>query len=375
MQERSLGFVPINKPIIEEEEKRAVAEVLESGLLTDSSYEGGKKVKEFEAKLERLLGVKHAVAVNSGTSALFASLSALGVGEGDEVVIPSFTFVSTANVIVALHAKPVFVDIRNDYNIDSAKIEKAIGKRTKAIMPVHLYGYPATLDEIKEIAQRRSVAVVEDAAESIGASYKGKQTGSTSEFGCFSLYATKVITSGEGGAIATNDDELAYKVRLIRNHGMVHGYDSRMLGYNFRMTEVLAAVAVVQMDKLDRFIKARKRNASLLNERFRSLRGIKFTQDSPDRTHCFYLYTLHVGRERDRIVTNLNAKGIGAAVYWRTPVHKTPLFDELGYAKTDLPQTDDAAGHVISLPVHPAVREADLERIASEFVGEVSRLS
>lgn len=374
MQERSIGFIPINKPIIGQEEKRAVAEVLESGFLTDSSFEGGKKVVEFERKLKGLLEVKHVVAVNSGTAALLASLSALGIGEGDEVILPSFTFVASANVVVALHAKPVFVDIRDDYNIDPIKVEKAITKRTKAIMPVHLYGYPADMDKIHEIALRRSVPIVEDAAESIGASYKGKQTGSTSEFGCFSLYATKVITSGEGGAIATNDDELAYKVKLIRNHGMVHGYDSRMLGYNFRMTEVLAAVAAVQMDKLDGFIRARRRNVSLLNERFRGLRGVRFTQDSPERTHCFYLYTLRIDKGRDRVLTNINAKGIGAAVYFKTPVHKTPLYDELGYSGTELPQTDDAAGHVISLPVHPAVREADLERIASEFAGEVSRL-
>ncbi|TMP99915.1 MAG: DegT/DnrJ/EryC1/StrS family aminotransferase, partial [Thaumarchaeota archaeon] len=219
MQEKSIGFIPINKPIVGDEEKRAVEQVLESGYLTDASYSGGKWVREFEEKLKRLLQVRHVLAVNSGTSALFTSLSALGVKEGDEVILPSFTFVSTANVIIALHAKPVFVDIKEDYNVDPAKIKKAVSRKTKAIIPVHLYGYPADLDEIQEIARSHSAAVVEDAAESIGAAYRGRQTGSTSEFGCFSLYATKVITSGEGGAIATNDDELAERVRLIRNHG------------------------------------------------------------------------------------------------------------------------------------------------------------
>src|SRR2546427_6969907 len=177
MQEKSIGFIPINKPIVGEEEKRAVEQVLESGYLTDASYSGGKWVREFEEKLKRLLQVRHVLAVNSGTSALFTSLSALGVKEGDEVILPSFTFVSTANVIVALHAKPVFVDIKEDYNIDPAKIKKAVSRKTKAIIPVHLYGYPADLDEIHEIAKSHSVAVVEDAAESIGAAYRGGRQG------------------------------------------------------------------------------------------------------------------------------------------------------------------------------------------------------
>ncbi len=375
MQEKSIGFIPINKPIVGEEEKRAVEQVLESGFLTDASYSGGRWVREFEGKLKRLLRVRHVLAVNSGTSALFTSLSALGVKEGDEVILPSFTFVSTANVIIALHAKPIFVDIREDYNVDPAKIKGAISRKTKAIIPVHLYGYPADLDEIQEVARSHSVAVVEDAAESIGSAYKGRQTGSTSEFGCFSLYATKVITSGEGGAIATNDDNLAEKVRLIRNHGMVHGYDSKLLGYNHRMPELLAAIASVQMDKLERFMRARNKNARYLTERVGGIRGVRFTQNSPDRTHCFYLYTLRLEKGREQVVTSLNERGIGAAVYFKTPVHRTPLYEELGYSKIDLPRSDDASQHVISLPVHPALTEPDLERVATEFAGEISRLS
>ncbi len=375
MQEKSVGFIPINRPILGDEERKAVESVLESGFLTDSSYAGGKWVREFEGKLQRLLGVKHVVAVNSGTSALMTSLSALGVKEGDEVILPSFTFVSTANVIVALRAKPVFVDIKRDYNIDPEGIKQAISRKTKAIIPVHLYGYPADLDDIQETARSRSVPVVEDAAESIGAAYRGRLTGSTSEFGCFSLYATKVITSGEGGAIATNDDELAEKVRLIRNHGMVHGYDSKILGYNHRMPELLAAIASVQMDKLERFMKARNRNARYLTERVAKLRGVRFTQNSTDRTHCFYLYTLHLQRGRDRVVSSLNDKGVGAAVYFKTPVHRTPLYQELGYSGVELPGSDDASKHVISLPVHPGLTETDIERVATKFEGEVSRLS
>jgi len=374
MEEKSVGFIPINRPIMGEEEKRAVEEVLESGLLTDSSYEGGKKVTEFEDKLRALLGAKHTVAVNSGTAALMASLSALGVGPGDEVILPSFTFLSTANVVLALHAKPVFVDIKEDYNIDPERVKEAMTKRTKAIIPVHLYGYPADLDEIQETARSHSVPVVEDAAESIGATYRGKQTGSTSDFGCFSMYATKVVTSGEGGAIATDDDELAHKARLIRNHGALHGYDTRMLGYNFRMPEILAALASVQMNKLQRFIEARRRNAAYLNERIAKLNRVSFTQDSPDRAHSFYLYTVRVDEGRDRILRALNGKGIGAAVYFKMPIHMTPLYDKLGYSKARLPRCEEASRKVLSLPVHPALTESELERVASEFAREASTI-
>jgi len=196
---------------------------------------------------------------------------AYNVKEGDEVIIPAFTFEATANVVVACSAKPVFADIQSDYTIDPRDVERKITSRTKAIIPVHLYGYPVDMDEIREIAQRHSVRVIEDAAESLGAEYRGRQTGDTNDAGCFSLYATKVITSGEGGAISTNDDGLAEKLRMMRNHGMKEGYDTRILGYNFRMSEVAAAIASVQMDRLSEFIDARRRNAA----------SSRLTADSP----------------------------------------------------------------------------------------------
>jgi dTDP-4-amino-4,6-dideoxygalactose transaminase len=370
-----MSFIPINKPIIGEEEKKAVLEVLESGFLTDASYDGGKKVREFEAKLRSLLRVKHVLAVNSGTSALLTSLLALGITRGDEVIIPSFTFVATANVVLACGAKPVFVDTKADYNIDPAQMRKAITKRTKAVIPVHLYGYPADMDEIREIADKHSVAVIEDAAESLGAEYKGAQTGALSDLGCFSLYATKVVTSGEGGAISTNDDRLADKVKQVRNHGMVHGYDSRSLGYNFRMPEIQAAIASVQMDRLSGFLSARRRNAEYLTDRISSLEGVKLTQASSDRTHVWYLYTLYLKKKRNEILERLNSVGIGAAVYFRTPVHKTPLYKGLGYSKKSLPATESASAHVISLPVHPAVSTADLHRVGDEFLKAVRALA
>ncbi len=363
-----MSFIPINKPLIGPDEARAVQEVLATGKLVDASMEGGPRVREFEGKVRRLLNCRHVVAVNCGTAALHTSLMALGVGAGDEVVVPSFTFVATANVVLARGAKPVFVDIRDDYNMDPAALKKAIGRKTKAVIPVHLYGYPADMDEIRELASARGVAVIEDAAESLGATYKGTQTGKLSDAGCFSMYATKVVTSGEGGAISTDDDSFAEKLRLVRNHGMVHGYDTRVLGFNYRLPEISAAVASVQMDRLEGFLRTRARNARYLTERVGGAPGVEFTQDGVDRTHVYYLYTLYLRKGRDGVLKALNSSGIGAAVYFKMPVHRTPLYARLGFGRKALKKTEAATKHVISLPVHPAVSESDAERVADKFL-------
>jgi dTDP-4-amino-4,6-dideoxygalactose transaminase len=350
-----------------EEERAAVDDVLTSGRMVDASYEGGKHVRAFEGKVASLVGTKHVVAVNSGTAALHTTLAALGVKPGDEVVVPTMTFVATANIVLALGAKPVFVDVKDDYNMDPVGFKRAITKKTRAVIPVHVYGYPADMDQINEIAGPRSIAVVEDAAESLGATYRGTQTGKLSTAGCFSMYATKVVTSGEGGAVSTDDDDLADKLRLVRNHGQVHGYDSKMLGYNYRLPELSAAIASVQMDKLGGFLRKRADNAAFLNDSLRDVQGARFTQSSPDRTHVFYLYTLYLRKNRDRIMKALNDSGVGAAVYWKIPVHRTPLYVKLGYGRKKLKVAEAAAGHVLSLPVHPALSAADLEKVSDEF--------
>ena len=369
-----MSFIPINKPIIGEEEKRAVEDVLSTGKLTDASYEGGKYVKGFESKMKRLLGCRHVISTNSGTAALHCALRALDVGPGDEVVVPSFTFAATANVVLACGAKPVFVDTKDDYNMDAAAFRKAVTRKTKAVMPVHLYGYPADMDEIRETASSRGVRVVEDAAESLGATYKGKQTGTISDAGCFSLYATKVATSGEGGAVSTDDDDLAHSVRLIRNHGMVHGYDTRVLGFNYRLPELAAALASVQMDRLESFLRARERNVKELQERFSGIDGAEFSQASKDRRHVFYLYTLRLRRNRDKVLKALNERGVGASVYFKTPVHKTPLYVKLGYSRKKLARTERDSGRVISLPVHPGLTPSDLDRVAEGFSAAARKL-
>ncbi len=362
-----MKFIPINKPVLGREEREAVDGVLRSGILTDASIGGGKWVRSFESKLRSLLGVKDVVAVNSGTAALHSSLVASGVGEGDEVIIPSFTFVATANVVVACGARPVFVDTKPDYNIDPEEVKKRITKRTKAIIPVDIYGYPADLDELKEISERHHVPLIEDAAESLGATYKGQLTGSGVRAGCFSLYATKVITSGEGGAVSTDDDEFAEKLRMIRNHGMVKGNDTRVFGLNLRLPEVSAAIASVQMDKLGSFLDIRRRNVRSLVDQIDGAKGVTMTQNAPDRTHTWYLFTVNVGRKRDEMVAKLREASIGAAVYWSTPVHKTPYYEERGYSKRRLPNTEKSAKVVLSLPVHPEVTSKEIAYIAENL--------
>jgi len=362
-----MKFIPINKPMMDSRETKAVMEVLESGMLTDSSFEGGKRVKEFERKLASQLGAKHVVAVNSGTAALQTSLMAYNIKAGDEVILPAFTFEATANVVIACSAKPVFADVQSDYTIDPADIRRKITRRTKAIIPVHLYGYPVDLDEIREIARANGVRVIEDAAESLGAEYRGRQTGYTDDAGCFSLYATKVITSGEGGAISTNDDEMADKLRMMRNHGMKDGYDTRILGYNYRLAEIPAAIACVQMDKLPEFIEARRRNAAALTDAIAGLKGVSMRQSKADRKNIFYLYTVHVESARDRVQERLRAKGVGAVVYWKTPVNRMPLYEGMGFAGLELPGVYDAVDHVLSLPVHPGVSAEEVGYIGAEL--------
>jgi perosamine synthetase len=368
---REMKPIPINIPLIGKEEKEAVMAVLDSGILTNASYEGGKYVREFEAKVRAKVGTKHAIAVNSGTAALHTSLAAYGVGPGDEVIVPAFTFEATANVVLACGAEPVFADIKEDYNIDPDDVRRKVGKKTKAIIPVDVYGYPADLDEIREIADKASIKMIEDAAESLGAEYHGRPAGKTDHSGCFSLYATKVITSGEGGAITTDDDEFADLARMVRNHGMRDGYDTRVLGFNYRLPEVLAAIASVQMDRLDGYVEKRRKNASALTEQIAGLEGVGLRQRATDRTHVWYLYTVFLEEKRDGVREKLRARGVGAAAYWESPVSQMPLYKKLGFGEVKVPMAERAAGHVLSLPVHPGLGAEEIDYVATEFVKAV----
>ncbi|NDB91119.1 MAG: DegT/DnrJ/EryC1/StrS family aminotransferase [Nitrososphaeria archaeon] len=351
--------VPVNVPLVGKEEIAEVAAILKAGALTTAAKDGGKNVQEFEKLVCSLVKSKYAIAVNSGTAALQAALYALDIKAGDEVLIPSFTFVATANSVVSVGAKPVFVDIKkNNYTMDPEDLARKITKKTKAIMPVHLYGNVAYIDEISEIANKKNIPVIEDAAQSMGSTYKGKQTGNFSQMGCFSLYAAKVMTSGEGGVITTSDEKLYEKLLMIRNHGMVHGYDTRILGLNLRLPEINAAIAKVQMKKLSGFLQKRAQNAKILTG---LLQGADVTLPIP-RKHekvNWYLYTI-ASKNRDKISKKLNENDIGATVYYGTPVHQTPFYSQ----KIKLPNTEWAAKSVLSLPVQPKVTRKNLETTA-----------
>jgi len=347
-----------------EEEIVEVMNVFNSGKLTDSSLDGSIMVKNFEKTFANFIGTKYAVAVNSCTSALLASLVALNIGYNDEVLVPSFTFVATANAVLAVGAKPVFVDIDlNDYTIDVTELEKKIGKKCKAVIPVHLYGHPANMGSIIKLAREHDLFVIEDAAQSLGASYKGQKTGAIGNLGCFSFYSTKVITCGEGGAITTNDEDLYNKLKMIRNHGLVSDHNPKILGFNFRMTEIGAALIKTQMKRVEMFLNIRRKNADKLSESLSGLDGIKLPREKVDCVNNWYLYTIFIEKNRDKVLENLNKRGLGATVYYKIPLHKTYLYTRLGYGDISLPNTILASDHVISLPVHPGLTDNDLSVI------------
>lgn len=365
-----LSMIPINKPWIGEEEKSEVLKVLDENVLTSAAKDGGKRVQDLERLLKDYLNVKNVVSVNSGTAALYSALLAMGIGQGDEVLLPSFTFVATANSVVAAGAKPVFVDInREDYTIDITDLKTKITKKSKAIIPVHLYGHPADMDEISEVAYAHSIDIIEDACQSLGSLYKNAQTGTLGKLGCFSFYASKVLTAGEGGAVATNDDNLANNLKMIRNHGMVEGYDTRVLGFNLRLPELSAAVAIAQMDKLQKMLNLRRRNANLLTGLLVPLtkeRRIIIPQETAKKRFNWYLFTVAFQKDylRDNVQRELTGAKISATVYYNPPVHKTPYYQRIASTKS-LPNTDWASEHVLSLPVHSFVGAEELEYIRS----------
>lgn len=350
-------MIPISKPLIGEEEKKAVLEVLESGQLAQ-----GPKVREFEEAFAAFCGVKHAIATSSGTTALVTALLAHGIGNGDEVITSPFTFVASANSVLSVGARPVFVDVdERSCNIDPGLIEDRVTARTKALLPVHLYGYPCDMDVISDIAGRHGLPVIEDACQAHGAAIGAKKVGSYGT-GCFSFYPSKNMTTGEGGMITTNDDQIAEQARLIRNHGQSQLYLHQTMGYNFRMTELQAALGLVQLQKLPAWTRTRIENACYLSER---LSNVLTPQVREGYLHVYHQYTVRVSQDRDGALERLNQAGIGARVYYPLPVHQQPLYRQLGF-RDSLPVAEKASREVLSLPVHPALTPQELDKIVTE---------
>jgi dTDP-4-amino-4,6-dideoxygalactose transaminase len=359
-------MIPIARPDLGAEEIAAVTEVIESGMVAQ-----GKRVKELEDAWAEFVGVRHAIATANGTLALMAIFSGIGLEPGDEVITVSHTFAATANAILSTGATPVFVDIEPDtYLIDAKKIERAIGPRTRAICPVHLFGLVADMEMIGAIADRHGLLVVEDACQAHGATFRGRMAGSFG-IGAFSLYATKNMTTAEGGFITTNDDRLADWFRLYRNQGMRARYQFEMLGYNYRMTDLAAAIGLAQFAKLTRNTARRQAIAARYDEAFGELPiGLPITPDG--RTHVFHQYTLDVGGARDAILADLREAGVGADIYYPIPVHRQSYIMERGL-HAELPITDAAASRTLALPMYPGLTDAEQDEVIEAVRGAVDR--
>jgi len=353
--------ISIAKPNFGKEEEDAVKEVLESGILVS-----GPKTRLFEKEFAEYIGVEHAVAMTNGTVALDVALKALKIGPGDEVITSAFSFIASGNCILFQNAKPVFADIDpKTFNIDPLDVAEKITAKTKALIPVHLFGQPANMDALMEIAQDNGIALVEDAAQAHGAEYKGQKTGSIGDVGCFSFYATKNMTVGEGGMITTNDPKLADKARLLINHGQSRKYHHETLGYNYRMTELCAAIGSVQLRKLDGFNMKRIENSRLLSNGIRGFTGLTVPYVDNNVKHVFHQYVVRVEedypRGRDELADRLTEHGVGVAVHYPVPIYRQPLYQKLGYSGAVCPNTEEACSRVLSLPVHSQVDREDIE--------------
>jgi dTDP-4-amino-4,6-dideoxygalactose transaminase len=359
-------MISINAPQIGEEEIEAVVKVLKSGVLT-SGLGAGPKVTEFEKAFAKFVTAKHGIAMNSGTAALHSALAAAGVKAGDEVILPSFTYVATAEVVVFNRAKPVFVDINPDtYTVSPKAVEKAVTKKTKAIMPVDLYGMTADVQLIREIANKHGLKIIEDAAQAHGATYKGKPVGTFADAACWSFYGSKNMTTGEGGMITTNSDEIAEISRYIRSHGEKKKYQSLMLGHNYHMPEVAAAIGVEQLKKLPNFVARRRQNAKRLTENLEKAKSLQLPSE-PEGFKCsWYLYTVRLKKakkkKRDDVVEKLKQKGIDAFICYVNPIHLMPYYRKFGRYR--LPETEKASEQVFSLPVHPGVTAKQIDYIS-----------
>lgn len=350
-------MIPVAKPLIGPEEIDAVVAVLQSAQLAQ-----GVVVYDFEAAFAKYTGVSHAVATSNGTTALHVALLAHGIGAGDEVITSPFTFIASANSILYTGARPVFVDIEPDtFNMNAELLEAAITPKTKAIMPVHLFGNPADMKRIAEIAHEHGLAIMEDCAQAHGATAYGQTVGSFGT-GCFSFYPTKNMTSGEGGMVTTNDAAIADTSTLLREHGARVRYQHEMLAYNFRMTNIHAAIGLAQMDKIQGWTDKRRANATRLTQLLDGVVPTPVVRDWAE--HVYHQYTIRIPGGRGDTQQRMADLGVGVGVHYPIPVHKQPMYVELGYADS-LPESEKAAEEVISLPVHPSLTEDELVTVAN----------
>ncbi len=347
-------MIPIARPQVGKEEKELVWSAMESGQLAQ-----GSRVHEFEDQFAAFVGAPHAVATSSGTTALHLALLALGVGPGDEVVTVSFTFTATASPILHVGARPVFIDVDPvSFTMDPEQLEAAIGPKTRAIIPVSLYGHPANMPAILEIAQRHGVPVIEDACQAHGAKLDGRSSGGWG-IGVFSFYPTKNMTTGEGGIITTSDADLAGKASLLREHGMRERYRPEILGYNFRMTDVHASIGLGQLPKLPAVNERRRAIAARYDA---ELQGVVTPHVPANVHHVYHQYTLRVAHPEE-FASRLKERGVGSNIYYPVPVHRQDPFRARGFGEVHLPVTERLVEEILSIPVHPALSDQEVVTI------------
>jgi perosamine synthetase len=370
------GNVPLFKIYWDEKDVEKVTSVIKRGMY----WATGPEVKEFERKVAEYVGVKYALAVNSGTSALHAILAAYGIGEGDEIIVPSFTFIATANAPLFVGAKPVFAEIEEEtYGLDPEDVERKITPKTKAIIPIHYGGSSCHIEGLKQIAQKHNLLLIEDAAESLGAMVNGKKVGSFGDSAILSFCTPKVITMGEGGMILTNSRDVYERARLIYNHGRVETTDyfsstEQMqyvtLGYNFRMSTMTAALGIAQMEKIDEIIRMRRENATYLTEGLSKIEGIETSKEPQDYFHVYQMYTIRLkgkGGIRDRLKEYLAQHGIMSRIYF-DPIHLTQFYQrEFGFREGYLPLTEKIASEVLTLPMYPTLTREEMNYIAEQI--------
>lgn len=347
--------IPMARPLFDDETRQALLEVLDSGRLAQ-----GPKVLEFEERFAEWADIPFAIAVSNGTAALLLALMALEIGPGDEVITTPFTFAATANAALFLGARPVFADIQpSTLNLDPGEVERRITPRTRAIIVVHLYGNPCEMDAFVELAERYGLALIEDAAHAPGALYRGRPVGSFG-IGCFSFYATKNITTGEGGMITTRDPRLARRLRMLRDHGQSAKYVHEILGLNFRMTELQAALGIGQLLHIDEWNDRRRAIAAFYHQH---LQGVRHLEITPDSRPVYHLYTIRLPSGlRDRVRERLAQEGIETGIHYPIPVYRQPLYRRLGYNEV-LPVAEAAASEILSIPIHPALQEEELRAV------------
>jgi perosamine synthetase len=354
-------MIKVSEPYFNEEEINAVTAVLRSGQIAQ-----GPKVQEFEEKFAKLCNVKYAVAVNNGTSALHAALSSVGIQEGDEVITTPFTFIATANAILMCGAKPVFADVHEDtFNIDPEKVKEKITDKTKAILVVDLYGQPADYKNLRKISNEHNLVLIEDACQSINAELEGIKAGALGDLAVFSFYATKNITTGEGGIITTNNKQYSDMMKSFRFHSRISNeYEHSGVGYNYRMTDIAAALGIVQLSKLDEITNKRILNAKYFTEQLKDVVSVPVAK--PNCKHVFHQYTIKVDEKiRDKLVALLAANDIGCGIFYPKPVHLQSHFLARGYKSGDFPVAEKLSKTVISLPVQPKLTKQELDKIVS----------